>query len=303
MKSIKFTLMVLGIVVSCFTFSETAQAEGARSYVSPSGSDNRPCTRTQPCRTFDGAMAKTDEGGEIVALETGTYEPATVNKSMTLTAAPGADVMIKATSGNAVTIIPATGTTVVLRGLKMSGPGRDTASNGVEIGDGQALAVYVENCLISDFGTGIIAMLQSGQLIIADSVLRNNTNGLTARIFGGDSNGTVVSRTRFERNSVGVNALNGNSVSVKESIASGNGVGFLAEAHGRISLFNSMATRNSTGVKAAVNGLVTIGYSIVTGNNTGLVANGTIRTLGNNMVTGNDLEVAGSINVSPLTPW
>ena len=302
MKSIKFTLMVLGIVFSCFTFSETARAEGARSYISPGGSDNRPCSRTQPCRTFDGAMTKTDEGGEIVALETGTYDPATVNKSMTLTAAPGADVMIKATSGNAVTIVPATGTAVVLRGLKMSGPGKDTASIGVEIGDGTSV-VHVENCLISDFGTGIRALLQAGHLIVADSVLRNNTNGLTARIFGGDSNGAVVSRTRFERNSVGVNALNGNGVSVKESIASGNGTGFLAEANGRITLFNSMATRNGTGVKAEVNGLITIGYSVVTGNNTGVVASGIMRTLGNNMVTGNDLNVAGAINVTAITPF
>jgi hypothetical protein len=57
----------------------------------PGGSDNRPCTRNQPCRTFDGALAKTDPGGEIVALETGSYDPTTVTKSITLSSAPGAD--------------------------------------------------------------------------------------------------------------------------------------------------------------------------------------------------------------------
>jgi hypothetical protein len=103
-KYTKLTLMIIGLLFSCFTFVEVAKAEGARSYIVPSGSDNRSCSRSQPCRTFDGALAKTDEGGEIIALETSTYDPTTITKSITLTAAPGADVVIRATSGNAVTL-------------------------------------------------------------------------------------------------------------------------------------------------------------------------------------------------------
>jgi hypothetical protein len=120
--------MMMGLLLACLSFVSTARADGARSYISPSGSDNRPCSRNQPCRTFDGAMAKTDAGGEIVAMETGTYDPATITKSITLAAAPGADVSIRATAGSAVTVNANTGDTVVLRGLRLGGPGKNVVN-------------------------------------------------------------------------------------------------------------------------------------------------------------------------------
>src|SRR5215217_8162619 len=106
MRIAKATFMMMGLLLTCLSFTSTALADGARSYISPNGSDNRPCTRNQPCRTFDAALAKTDAGGEIVAMETGTYDPTTVTKSMTLAAASGADVAIRANAGNAVTVSP-----------------------------------------------------------------------------------------------------------------------------------------------------------------------------------------------------
>lgn len=77
---------------------------------------------------------------------------------------------------------------------------------------------------------------------------------------------------------------------------------FLAEAGGNIYLFNCMVTQNSAGAEARILGEIVIGYSIVTGNNVGLDAQGWIRTMGNNIVTGNDSDILGSINVTPLSP-
>lgn len=83
MRITKATVMTMGFLLTCLTFVTPAHAQGARSYISPSGSDNRPCSRNQPCRTFDGALAKTEAGGEIVAMETGTYDPTTITKAIT----------------------------------------------------------------------------------------------------------------------------------------------------------------------------------------------------------------------------
>lgn len=300
----KTTLMMLALLFFCCTFSATARAQGSRSYISPNGSDNRQCTRTQPCRTFDGAMAKTDEGGEIVALENGVYDPATVTKSMTLTAAPGADVVIRATNGNAVTVSTPIGATVVLRGLKMAGPGKDSTSNGVLI-DPQVvtLALSIENSVISDFSTGIRAFqVQSAQVMVSDSIVRNNTTGALMSIFGTDAMGSIFTRTRFERNSVGLSAANGTLVAVKDSVASGNGSGFLADSGGKMTIFDSIASKNGTGIEAKSGGTITIGHSTVTGNSVGMAAIGQIRSLGNNMVAGNDIDVANSPNVTTITP-
>src|SRR5262245_58796374 len=112
MRITKTTTLMLGMIFTCFL---TAHAEGARSYISPNAHNNKPCSFNQPCSSFDGALAKTDAGGEIVALETGIYDPTTITKPITLAAARGADVVILATTGNAVTINANGGDEVVLR--------------------------------------------------------------------------------------------------------------------------------------------------------------------------------------------
>src|SRR5215216_7730933 len=159
MKITKATIMMMSLLLTCLTFVSTARADGARSYISPSGSDNRPCTRNQPCRTFDAALAKTDAGGEIVAMETGTYDPTTVSKSITLAAAPGADVAIRVATGNAVTVTANAGDIVVLRGLRLGGPGKNvTGTSGVFFNINSpscCVAVHIENSVISDFERGV----------------------------------------------------------------------------------------------------------------------------------------------------
>src|SRR6187401_2596973 len=59
-----------------------------RTFVSTSGSDANPCTRTDPCRNFQAAIANTLAGGEVVALDSGGYGTFTVDKSLTIAGAP-----------------------------------------------------------------------------------------------------------------------------------------------------------------------------------------------------------------------
>ena len=255
MKITKLTVMTLGLLLTCLSFTATARADGARSYISPTGSDNRPCTRNQPCRTFDAALAKTDAGGEIVAMETGTYDPTTVSKSITLAAAPGADVAIRVTTGNAVTVSANAGDLVVLRGLRLGGPGKNVAgTNGVYFNISSpncCVAVHIENSIISDFDRGVQMELGvASRLLVSDSVLRANKIGLNMFVGGADGNGAAIERTRFEGNDVGLLHSGGNSAAVSNSVASGNGVGFLTTGGGKLELFHTSASKNNTGVKA-----------------------------------------------------
>lgn len=307
MKITKLTVMTMGLVLTCLSLSATARADGSRSYISPAGSDNRPCTRNQPCRSFDGALTKTDAGGEIVAMETGTYDPTTVSKSITLAAAPGADVAIRVNSGNAVTIAANPGDIVVLRGLRLGGPGKNVAgSNGVFFNitsPNCCVSVNIENSVISDFDRGVQMELGvASRLLMTDSVLRANNTGLNMFVGGADGNGASIERTRFESNGVGLRHFGGNSAAVSNSVASGNGIGFQTEGSGKLELFYTVASKNGTGVKAD-GGAIRIAYSSMTGNGTGISASGgTIHTMGNNMVVNNDIDVAGSINVVTFLP-
>lgn len=303
----KATFMMMGLLLTCLTFVSTARADGARSYISPSGSDNRPCTRNQPCRTFDGALAKTDAGGEIVAMETATYEPATVTKSITLAAAPGADVGIRAASGNAVTVNANTGDTVVLRGLRLGGPGKNVAgTNGVLVNlesPSCCISLHLENTIVSDFEEGVQMNIGvAGRLLVSDSVFRSNKTGINFSAGGTEANGAAIERSRFERNDTAILTSTGNPVTVSNSTASGNGVAFQADAGGKLDIFQSVITKNSTGIHVN-GGVVRIAYSSVMGNSTGVAAGGgLVHTMGNNMIVNNDIDVSGTMNFVTFLP-
>ncbi|HJY26829.1 MAG TPA: hypothetical protein VJ306_02250 [Pyrinomonadaceae bacterium] len=307
MKTTKLTGMAMALMFACLSFVTTARADGARSYISPSGSDNRPCTRNQPCRTFDAAIAKTDAGGEIVAMETGTYDPTTIAKSITLTAAPGADVAIRANSGNAVTITANAGDIVVLRGLRIGGPGKNaTGTAGVFFNINSpscCVALHIEHSIISDFERGVQMELGvASRLIVSDSVFRANKTGINMFVGGADGNGASIDRSRFESNEVGLRHFGGNSAAVSNSIASGNGIGFQTEGSGKLELFYTVASKNGTGVKAD-GGIIRVAYSTATGNGHGWsLSGGTIASMGNNMVLNNDVDISGAINLVTFLP-
>ena len=307
MKITKATVMIMGLLLTCLSFVSSARADGIRSYISPSGSDNRPCSRNQPCRTFDAALAKTDAGGEIIAMETGTYEPATITKAIMLAAAPGADVAIRATSGNAVTINANTGDTHVLRGLRLGGPGKNVAgTNGVLVNIASpscCISISLENTIVTDFEEGVQMNIGvAGRLLVSDSVFRSNKAGINFSAGGTEAHGAAVERSRFERNDVGIVTSTGNPVTVSNSIASGNGVAFQANPGGKLDIFQSVITKNSTGVDAN-GGVVRIGSSSVMGNSTGVAAGGGIvHSMGNNMIVSNDINVSGAINFSTFLP-
>jgi len=290
--------MMLGLLLTCLTFISTARADGIRSYISPSGSDNRPCSRNQPCRTFDAALAKTDAGGEIIALETGTYDPTTITKSITLAAAPGADVAIRATAGNAVTVNAGTGDTVVLRGLRLGGPGKSVVgANGVLVDISSptcCISVHVENTIITDFEEGVQMNLGVGaRLIVSDSLLRSNKTGINFSVGGAEANGASIERTRFERNDIGLLAPSGNSISVSNSTVAGNGTGIQTDG-GKVDLFQSVITKNATGIRTN-SGSVRMSYCSVTGNSSGVsTGGGIVNSMGNNMIVNNDIDIAGS---------
>ena len=48
-------------------------ARNDRSWVSSTGSDSNPCTRSMPCATFQAAINQTNSGGEVDVIDPGDY--------------------------------------------------------------------------------------------------------------------------------------------------------------------------------------------------------------------------------------
>ena len=57
------------VVAFMVAFGSSAQAQAFRTWVSGLGDDANACSRTTPCKTFRGAIAKTAAGGEVNILD------------------------------------------------------------------------------------------------------------------------------------------------------------------------------------------------------------------------------------------
>src|SRR6476646_7332437 len=106
----------------------SAQATISHTWVSSTGNDSNACTRSAPCATFAGALAKTSAGGEIDVADAGDYGPVTITQSVSIEAV-GVLATIQVTSGNAITVNAGANDVVVLRGLTLDGQG--TATHGI----------------------------------------------------------------------------------------------------------------------------------------------------------------------------
>jgi len=296
-----------------------AQATISHTWVSSTGSDTNACTRSAPCATFAGALAKTSAGGEIDVADAGDYGPVTISQAVSIEAV-GVLATIQVSSGNAVTVTAGTSDVVVLRGLTLDGQG--AASDGVHFSTGGSL--YVENCRIHRFNTGIDFLPTSsstaGKLFVTDTIVRNSgtgpSNGATGcgvYIQAGIQGFAIVSidGLRAENNVCGVKTVDGANVTIRNSVAANNAfAGFSTVENGnipRVLIENSMTMHNGTfgvlSTNLATSQLfppeVRLSNVTITDNSTGMGTGGggLIISFGNNKNDGN----SGGGNGSPTS--
>jgi hypothetical protein len=116
----------------------------------------------------------------------------------------------------------------------------------------------------------------------------------------------AIDQVRLEDGGTGLLAREGSTVTVRNSLASGNGVGFVAysfsAANAELDIENCAASNNGTGIVAssASTGVATVrvSNSTVTHNGTGLAnlaAPAVLLSRGNNTVEGNGATTFGTI--------
>jgi hypothetical protein len=276
-----------------------AHAQATRTWVSGTGDDVNPCSRTAPCKTFAGAISKTAAGGEIDALDPAGYGAVTIVKSMTIDGGSGQVGSILASGTNGVTVNAGANDVVTIRNISFQGLAQATSGaglNGIQLLNAKSL--HVEHCTIQNFGqNGINIVSGNGaKVFVNDTVSRGNTcNGLN--IVATNSNVRVsVSNSHFLDNSNGIFSGDFSTTTVSHSEASGNALsGFAAFGSGGAATMNvvdSTTTNNQTsGISAGGGGAsaqIRMSNVTITSNSAGLVigSNGTIVTFGNNHNTG-----------------
>jgi len=305
-----------------------ANAASTRTHVSNAGSDANTafsCDYAHPCRTFAAALTVTTAGGEILAIDSSGYGKVTIDRSVSIIAAPGIFAGIGVGSGNGVTIATA-GIDVVLRGLTIAGQG---GTYGIYMSNGASLSV--EDCVVSNLFQGL-HVATAARVRIFDSRFSGAGTGAELR----DGVRTVISGSRFTNGSYGVYvaAMGGTTtiVDVERSLVSGSGSAgfFVSSGPGSTAELNiaestvndstsgvlaynlggwvyasvsrSLLTNNGSGLRAENAGttLVASGNTVVR-NGTGLAQVGTavFRTAGNNTVGENGADTFGTISAAP----
>ncbi len=133
--------------------SPAAHAQATRTWVSGVGDDVNPCSRTAPCKTFAGAIAKTAAGGEIDVLDPGGFGTVTITKSITIDGG-GTMASILASATNGINVNAGAADVVILRNLSINGAGTTLGLNGVNFLAGKNL--IIENCTIEYFSQNAI---------------------------------------------------------------------------------------------------------------------------------------------------
>jgi hypothetical protein len=285
-----------------------AHAQNDHSFVSGTGSGTG-CTFVLPCNNLRDAITATLTGGIITCVDQGAnadnnqfFATGTISKSITIDCAGTSAVAYNI-------IINGPGIVVVLRNLNINSVGLSGGSNGAGIDFQNGAALFVENCTIDSWNTGIGAGIHfaptsgTAKLHVTDSVIRNNGvaaggAGIFVAPTGGASTRVAIERTVVENNTYGIVVVGSGGttlVEVKDSMIANNAINgiwaFSGGATTSIVVDHSASNYNGgSGVAASGNGgFVSLSDTTVAGNTTGLSTDtgGSIGSYGNNRINGN----------------
>ena len=264
----------------CIALPAAAYAQATRTWVSGVGDDVNPCSRTAPCKTFAGAIAKTAAGGEIDVLDPGGFGTVTITKAITIDGG-GTMASILASATNGINVNAGASDTIILRNLSINGAGTTVGLNGINFLAGRRL--IIENTTIENFsqaGISIAPSTSSAQTVILNTSIKAAGQGIlvsTANASGGIS--TFVSDTS-------VSQAGGGAIGVSVVVPAGKpGAGVFLD---RVN-----AAFLSTGISSNGSGAsIVMGNSKVFANGTGVsqTNGGTVSSFKSNEITSNGID-------------
>ena len=279
--------LILVVVVAVSFLPSLTHAQATRTWVSGVGDDVNPCSRTAPCKTFNGAISKTATNGVIDVLDPGGFAAGTltITKSITIEG-DGAEGAILVQLAPAI-VINAPTDVVILRNLTLEGVGTGTV--GIRILS--AGAVHVENCRINGFtGSGIdfVDSAAGAQLFVKDTTIHNCTSS-GINLAPSMAATVLIERVNISGCGDGIHAgANTRSVVTDTTVSGNSGVGFLAASGAQLTINRGNSSDNNVGVESS--GEVVLSNSTVANNAADglkVIDPGEILSLRNNAVFGN----------------
>jgi hypothetical protein len=291
MKRILSSLLIAGLVAG---FSTGAFAQATRTWVSGTGDDANPCSRTAPCKTFAGAISKTADKGEISVLDPGGFGVVTITKGITLNGTGTLAGILSAGSPAAVTVndvnaaVP-NSSVVIIRDISMAGVG--TGTSGVRYLSGKT--VMVDHCWIYGMTSrGIdVSKTAAGNLkVINGSVIENvGEDGIHMTTTAGQVTAVVENCKIMNAAGDGIEAVSNVRLELDNSNLFENGNGVITSGtSSELNLDDVVISHSTIGIRASAGCTIRVSDSAIANNSTGLSQNGgTIDSFQGNSLMGN----------------
>jgi hypothetical protein len=298
--------LVVSLVTAMMIIAGSAQAQAVRTWVSGVGDDLNPCSRTAPCKTFAGAISKTQAGGEISVLDNGGFGAVTITKAITIDgSAQHGSILHSGTNGVIINVSTLTGgNNVILRDLSINGSGGTGANglNGVRIIGSSAVNVQIEDC---DFqraqrAVDISPTVAGFKVMLKNCDIRNmSDDAIESQPSAGATVKLTMDHVRVRNSSLaGFHSVRDTNATISNSNFSANVDGIRIDNNtSHLNIVETVFSENS-GV-GLVNGgtAVTIVDGIsVFGNTTGILNNtgGQVLGFANDAVANNNADVTGT---------
>jgi hypothetical protein len=305
MNRMAILIGTLGLIIMLMLASSSAHAQATRTWVSGTGNDANPCSRTAPCQTFASAFSKTDAGGEVNCLDPGGFGVLTITKSMTIDCG-GTFGSILSSGTNGININGA-GANVILRNIVINGA--VSGLIGVNFSAGASLTLENVTVMNHNGGSAIGVLFAPNSpnavLLVNNCDILNNGlapstgGGIVVQPAAGGNNALVtVFNSKIQRNGgsgVSANSASGGIImTLRDSEVSNNTNGGITTAGANfiIAMLDRM-TINSNSQSGILSGgaasTVRINNSTVAGNAIGMstAGGGVVQSFKNNAFGGN----------------
>lgn len=253
MSKVRSVLKWMSVPALALILASAAGAQAPRTWVSGTGDDYNPCSRTLPCKTFAGALSKTLAGGEISVIDSGAYGTVNITSSITIDGTGSLASILSAGFNAGITVNAGPLDRVVIRNVAIQGGG--TGVNGIRFLSGRELVLEnvaiqnlttrgvdvalaapngtlsMKNVSITDVSTGVRLTTTTGTVMGLLEEVRMNTLGIGLEVAAG---GNAVARNcEISRNSIGVQVTSASgNASIESSVVSFNGTGVTTSAAG-----------------------------------------------------------------------
>jgi len=232
MKNLRFVLRLPAVAVLAFAFTSVASALPSRTWVSSTGMDANPCSRTAPCATFQGAHDKTAAGGEINCVDAGDYGTVIIGKAITIDCAGTLGSILVPASNFGIFVNAGSTDVITLRNLSIDGGG-NAGNTGFRYIAGAA--VHLENVRVFNISGNCVELLANltSLLTVDDSTISDCANGSGISVSTTSGTAAVnINGTRISKTGIGVLAGNGSRVTMTNSTVYFNNEGVLQNAGG-----------------------------------------------------------------------